>query len=100
MKVPKTFDLFGVKHTVDYSADVMDDKAKIGEYSQTHRQVRLYEKLEGKDEIFFHEIAEAIAVMLELKDMNGEELPHNVINGFGLGFYNLIVSNPQMFKER
>ena len=77
----------------------MDEKGRIGEYSQTHRKVSLYNKLAGADEIFFHEVAEAIAVMLELKDANGDDLPHNVINGFGLGFYNLVVNNPKMFKE-
>lgn len=96
--IPKQFELFGIPHTVKRNERVLDEQGNFGEYNPTHRQVQIYKSMKVPEEILFHEIAEAIAVALELKGEDDSKLPHRVINGFGLGFYNFLVSNPHIIE--
>lgn len=96
--IPKKIVLFGIPHSVVRNERVLDEQGNFGEYNPTYRQIQIYKSMVVPEEILFHEIAEAIACALELKGDNDGKLPHQTINGFGLGFYNFVISNPHVFK--
>jgi len=97
MIVPKKFKIFDIDHTVEESSEVTTENGNWGEYQYGTKKIKIYSGLENKAEVFYHEIAEAIATLLDMK-IDGERLPHHIINGFGLGIYSFIKSNPHIFR--
>jgi len=96
--IPKKLYLFGIPLTVNRNERVLDEQSNLGEFNPVHRQIQIYKGMKVPEEILFHEVGEAIATMLELKGENNQGLPHQTINGFGLGYYNFVISNPHIFK--
>jgi len=89
--IPVGWELFGIPHQTIYD-DTLDDQANaFAQYSYRQKAIIIHPNINQPVELFFHELAEAISMNLEWYKI--VKLPHPVINGFGLGFYNFLVSN-------
>ena len=97
--IPKIIKYGGVEYNV-----IFDDTAIMqdswGLYSYGLKTIVLNPKLAQPEETLFHELGHMVARHNEFSHiLEDKDLREVVENFFGKGFYEIIVNNPQLFKQ-
>lgn len=96
MKIPEKVKIGGYVITVLRKDMEEEERGNLGEYHHFTQEIWLDQNLtpQGAEEIFIHEILEAI------KDIYLLDYPHEILNINGVALHTIIKDNPGIFETK
>lgn len=95
--IPNTITLAGVKITVKHD-ETLDDVDSIGLWVASRNEILINPHVPTgvQYRAFVHELAEAICYLFVNSPETGNKVPHETVDGFGMGIFNLLIDNAHL----